>query len=340
MDPMTIAMLAQAGYGLYRGIKAQQGLRALQKQKMPNFMEAVAPYRENYELYKQQYKGGMGPGSLNLAQQQFGIQQAGLLRTPVSGQLRDQLGRAAAAGTGMFAQNLAAQNEAIRRGAISGMTSANQSISALQQRDIGTRLDLRLRQEQGYGQAMQQGFQDVLGAAGGLAKSQLATQEAAANRDLLREYYNLNKTNPNSTSLPADIMSIPSVGFRQNTTNTNPLAPVGPISVGRMSTPAAGPRPYSTGSAMPEGFIQPDLNGPVRIVGSAPASPYSTGSAMPEGFIQPNLNGPVNFLRPPGYETFMGGPFNPYSSYGGSEGYDLGIPPLRTRYSTPKTSFR
>jgi hypothetical protein len=237
VDPMTIAAIAQAGYGLYRGIKAQQGLRALQKQKMPSFMEAMAPYRENYDLYRQQYVGGMGPGSLNLAQQQFATQQAGLLRAPVSGQLRDQLGRVAAANTGMFAQNLAAQNEAIRRGAISGMTAANQSIAALQQRDVGTRLDQRLRQEQAYGQAMQQGFQDVIGAFGGYAMGQMNQKNLQADRQLYRDIYGIGKTTP-STSVSPAISSIPSMDLTQMTTNTDPLAPIGPIKVGnRYSTP-------------------------------------------------------------------------------------------------------
>ena len=305
MDPFTIAaMAAQAGYGLYRGIKAQKGLRALQKQRMPSYMEAMAPYRENYDLYRQQYVGGMGPGSLNLAQQQFATQQAGLLRAPVSGQLRDQLGRVAAASTGMFAQNLAAQNEAIRRGAISGMTAANQSIAALQQRDVGTRLDQRLRQEQAYGQAMQQGFQDVLGAAGGLATAKMAEKQM----DLYRDIYG--------------------VGKRVRTTADNVFNPNAPV------------LNFASGPAMPERTIQPNLNGPVTIVGGASTpSSFSTGSAMPEG-IAPNLNGPVTILPTPSYETFMGGPFNPYRSYGGFEGYDLGIPPLRTKYSTPKIRFK
>jgi len=288
MDPFTIAaMAAQAGYGLYRGIKAQKGLRALQKQRMPSYMEAMAPYRENYDLYRQQYVGGMGPGSLNLAQQQFATQQAGLLRAPVSGQLRDQLGRVAAASTGMFAQNLAAQNEAIRRGAISGMTAANQSIAALQQRDVGTRLDQRLRQEQAYGQAMQQGFQDVLGAAGGLATAKMAEKQM----DLYRDIYGVGKRVPTTTP-----------------TATPTVAPtVAP-------------------SAMTPSTSYEALTG--RTVGMYPtgSSELSIGAPTIASRSFPSL----------GPDLMSGIGIYPREEYN----YDLGLPTLRTRYSTPKSLFR
>ena len=161
-----------------------------------------------------------------------------------------------------------------------------------------------MRQEQAYGQAMQQGFQDVLGAAGGLATAKMAEKQM----DLYRDIYG--------------------VGKRVRTTADNVFNPNAPV------------LNFASGPAMPERTIQPNLNGPVTIVGGASTpSSFSTGSAMPEG-IAPNLNGPVTILPTPSYETFMGGPFNPYRSYGGFEGYDLGIPPLRTKYSTPKIRFK
>lgn len=200
LDPMTMAMIAQAGYGLYRGIKAQQGLNELQKQKMPSRMEAIEPMRENYNLYRQQYRTGMGPGSLNLARQQFGVQQAGLLQTPASGQLRDVMGRVAAANTGQFALNLAAQNEQIRRAGLAGMASTNIGISGLQERDAIDRLQNRLRQEQAYGQAAQQGFQDVLGAFGGYAMGKANAASAAEDRALVAQIYGLNKQTPVANS--------------------------------------------------------------------------------------------------------------------------------------------
>lgn len=314
MDPMTIATLAQAGYGLYRGIKAQQGLRALQKQRMPSLMESMGPLQENRRLYEQQFRQGLTPATRNLAQQQFAGTMAGQQRAAMDlsgGQMSSALSRLGAANTGQFALGLGAQNEAAQRAGMAGMVNTNQAISGLQRADAAQRLQQRLQMEQAYGQAMQQGFQDVLGAAGGFAKSRMAQLEADKQRQLWKDLYGVNKMNLNDVN--------------PNSNAVNPNAPV---------------LNFASGPAMPERSIQPNLNGPVTIIGGAPAaSPYSTGSAMPEGFIQPNLNGPVNVLPTPSYETFMGGPFDPYRSYGGYEGYDLGIPPLRTRYSTPKTRF-
>jgi len=311
MDPMTIAMLAQAGYGLYRGIKAQQGLRALQKQRMPSLMEAMGPLQENRRLYEQQFRQGLTPATRNLAQQQFAATQLGQQRAAADlsgGQMSSALSRLGALNTGQFALGLGAQNEAAQRAGMVGMIGANQSISGLQRADAAQRLQQRLQMEQAYGQAMQQGFQDVLGAAGGFAKSQMAASEAEKQRQLYRDLYGAD----NRTA---------------------------PTTAGNVFNPNAPVLNFASGPAMPERTIQPNLNGSVTIVGGASTpSPFSTGSAMPEG-IAPNLNGPVTILPTPSYETFMGGPFDPYRSYGGYEGYDLGIPPLRTRYSTPKTRF-
>jgi len=177
MDPFTIAaMAAQAGYGLYRGIKAQQGLRALQKQRMPSLMEAMGPLQENRRLYEQQFRQGLTPATRNMAQQQFAATQLGQQRAAADlsgGQMSSALSRLGALNTGQFALGLGAQNEAAQRAGMAGMIGANQSISGLQRADAAQRLQQRLQQEQAYGQAMQQGFQDVLGAAGGLAMSQM-----------------------------------------------------------------------------------------------------------------------------------------------------------------------
>jgi hypothetical protein len=312
MDPFTIAaMAAQAGYGLYRGIKAQRGLRALQKQRMPSLMEAMGPLQESRRLYQQQYRQGLTPATRNLAQQQFAATQLGQQRAASDlsgGQMSSALSRLGALNTGQFALGLGAQNEAAQRAGMAGMVNMNQAISGLQRADAAQRLQQRLQMEQAYGQAMQQGFQDVLGAASGLATAQMAANEAEKQRQLYRDLYGEGNRTPNA-SVSTAISSIPSMGLSQMSRNTNPLTPIGPISVGRMSTPAATPSPFSTGSAMPEG-------------------------------IAPDLNGPVTILPTPSYETFMGRPFDPYGPYGGYGGYDLGIPPLRTKYSTPKTRFR
>ena len=216
MDPMTIAMLAQAGYGLYRGIKAQQGLRALQKQRMPSMMEAMGPLQENRRLYEQQFRQGLTPATRNLAQQQFAASQLGQQRAAMDlsgGQMSSALSRMNAANTGQFALGLGAQNEAAQRAGMAGMVGANQSISALQRADAAQRLAQRQQMEQAYGQAMQQGFQDVLGAAGGYAMGQMQMSEAAKQRQLYRDLYGSDKTVPTTTTGAVAGPMTPSTSF-------------------------------------------------------------------------------------------------------------------------------
>lgn len=201
MDPMTIAMLAQAGYGLYRGIKAQQGLRALQKQAMPSYMEAMGPLQESRRLYEQQFRQGLTPATRNLAQQQFASSQLGQQRAAMDlsgGQMSSALSRMNAANTGQFALGLGAQNEAAQRAGMAGIVNMNQAISGLQRADIAQRLAQRQQMEQAYGTAMQQGFADVLGAASGFAQA----GEAEKQRQLYRDIYGVEKTTPSTTTSP------------------------------------------------------------------------------------------------------------------------------------------
>ena len=213
---MTIAMLAQAGYGLYRGIKAQQGLRALQKQRMPSLMESMGPLQENRRLYEQQFRQGLTPATRTLAQQQFAGSQAGQQRAAMDlsgGQMSSALSRLGAANTGQFALGLAAQNEAAQRQGMAGLVGANQSISGLQRADAAQRLAQRQQMEQAYGTAMQQGFQDVLGAAGGYAMGQMQMSEAAKQRQLMRDLYGLDETAPVTTTETVASPMTPSTSF-------------------------------------------------------------------------------------------------------------------------------
>ena len=54
-----ISSLVQAGYGAYRGIKAQKGLDALAKQRKARFMDAAAPIQQNRQFGLQQMKQGL-----------------------------------------------------------------------------------------------------------------------------------------------------------------------------------------------------------------------------------------------------------------------------------------
>lgn len=197
MDPFTIAaMAAQGGSALYRLIKAQQGLDAVKKQRMPSLMEAMAPLQENRRLYEQQFRQGLTPATRNMAQQQFAATQLGQQRAAADlsgGQMSSALSRLGALNTGQFALGLGAQNEAAQRAGMAGMIGVNQGISALQRADAAQRLQQRLELERQLGLGFQQAGQDILGAFGGLAMFQMQQKNAEANRQLYRDLYGLDK---------------------------------------------------------------------------------------------------------------------------------------------------
>jgi len=292
----AVAAALQAAYGGYQLIKAQEQMRKLQKQPMPTRMDAQAPMRENYELYKQQYLGGMGPGSLNLANQQFAVQQAGLLQTPASGQMRDVMGRVAAANRGQYATNLAAQNEQISRAGLAGMASANLGISGLTERDAVDRLQARRQQETAYAGAMESGVNNMFGALTGLGASRMAQEQNKDYMDMMRQYYGLNRQNPGQTP---------------QTNISNPSAQV-PVPVAGSMTPSTSFEGLMgrTAGMYPSGSSELSIGAPTLNTRSFPSLPSTD-----------LMNG---IGRYPGEE------YN----------YDLGLPPLRTRYSTPRTTFR
>lgn len=189
MDPLTIALisgLVQGGVAAYRNVKASKGLAALEKQRLPSYMDAAAPIQENKQMYSQMARTGMGPASLNLARNQFAAGQNALAAAPAGGQLRTQIGRLASANAGGFANQLAAQNEAIRRQGMAGVAQANLGLSGLQQRDVGVALQRRTEAERAYGQAIQDSRREMLGALAGVGTAAIGQQQFGKQMD----YYN------------------------------------------------------------------------------------------------------------------------------------------------------
>ena len=239
MDPMTmmaISGLVELGSGAYRNIKAQKGLAALEKQRLPQYMDAAAPIMENKQMYSQMAKTGMGPASLNLARNTFAAGQNALTAAPAGGQLRTQIGRMASANAGGFANQLAGQNESIRRNAIGNVAQQNMALSDLQQRDIGVGLQRRFKAEDNYGQAIQDSRKTMLGAFEGYATASLNNQNAALDREAeFGDLYNAQPASP-----PAAVLSIPSRGLPPPPVYS-PSAPSAPAPLpnfGRFNTPA------------------------------------------------------------------------------------------------------
>ena len=192
MDPMTMMLIsgfADAGVSAYRNIKAKKGLAELEKQRLPQYMDAAAGLQENKKMYGDMAKSGMGPGSLNLAKSTFAAGQSALTAAPAGGQLRTQIGRLAGANAGGFANSLAAQNEGIRRQGMSGVAQANLGLSELQQRDIGVGLQRRFKAEEDYGQAIQDSRRQFMGAVTGGASGYMDYKNLQEDRALARDMY-------------------------------------------------------------------------------------------------------------------------------------------------------
>jgi len=190
---------AQAVYGIYRGVKAQQGLNALATQRTARYMDAAGPLQESRRLYQKQYNEGMGASSRALAEQNFASSLLSGQRQAAEqsgGQMSNALSRMGAMGNANFALNLAAQNEAIRRQGLGGLSQANSQLSGLQQRDIANDIYQRQQTEQAYGQAKQQAFQDVLGAGMGIAKMNMAQKNIDADRQMFRDVYGSRNQTP------------------------------------------------------------------------------------------------------------------------------------------------
>jgi len=192
---MLISGFVDAGASAYRNIKSKKGLAELDKQRLPQYMDAAAGLQENKKMYGDMAKSGMGPGSLNLAKNTFAAGQNALTAAPGGGQLRTQIGRLAGANAGGFANQLAAQNEGIRRQGMSGVAQANLGLSELQQRDIGVGLQRRFKAEEEYGQAIQDSRRQFMGAVSGLASGFMDYKNLQEDRDLTRQYYGLKDPN-------------------------------------------------------------------------------------------------------------------------------------------------
>lgn len=166
----------QAGYGIYQAANSASLLKKLSKQKKARYMDAAAPIQENKAIGERMAKTGLDATTRAVAEQTQASAAAGQYRqfTDMSGgQMSSALGRIGAFNTSQLGQQLGTMNQsAIERGRNIQMM-ANQQISGLQRADVQQDISYRERTESNLGMAKQQGIQNVLGAVGGYAQSQM-----------------------------------------------------------------------------------------------------------------------------------------------------------------------
>lgn len=176
IEAALISAGLQAGYGIYQAANSASLLKKLSKQKKARYMDAAAPIQENRAIGQQMAKTGIDATTRSIAEQTQASAAAGQYRqfTDMSGgQMSSALGRIGAFNTTQLGQQLGAMNQsAIERGRNIQMM-ANQQISGLQRADVQQDISYRERVESNLGMAKQQGIQNVLGAVGGYAQSQM-----------------------------------------------------------------------------------------------------------------------------------------------------------------------
>lgn len=169
MDPLTISLIGQTGYGIYQALNAGSRLKKLTAEKKPRYMDASSGIQENKQMGEQLYKTGLVPSAEAMMDQSAAAQTAGLYRraTDVSGgQMSSLIGRLGAANLYQLGLQKGSLEQAAKERGMGIMMGANREISNLQRADVSQDISYRERTESALGTAKQQGALNVLGALG------------------------------------------------------------------------------------------------------------------------------------------------------------------------------
>lgn len=206
MDPLTLSLVGQTGYGIYQMLNSANLMNKLKTEKKPRYMDAASGLQENKALGEQMYKRGLTPSAEAMMDQSAAAQTAGLYRqaTDVSGgQMSSLIGRLGASNLYQLGLQKGSLEQAAKERGMGIMMGANREISNLQRADVAQDISYRERTEAALGTAKQQGALNVMGALGAYSqgkqygdyldylKSSNAVQPNAASSDLAM--------NPNSS---------------------------------------------------------------------------------------------------------------------------------------------
>jgi hypothetical protein len=158
--------VAQGVLGGIQTAVALKRLADLRKEKMPSYLDNIAPLQENVNMWEQRMNQGIPQSFLNQATQQNAQGTASAYRyinDTSGGQLGGAFSRVAALDRVRFATSIAAMNDQARREAMGYLANARSQL--VQQQNQQTAQDLRYRQmrEQALGQALRAGTQNLTG---------------------------------------------------------------------------------------------------------------------------------------------------------------------------------
>lgn len=185
MDPMTILslinlakgsgggmnplkMVGQAAGAIGGGIQMLVGYNQLMKAKklpFPDYTSGMQYANENMEMYRRQYKEGLGDDMLGGVRKETSAQTAKTLRslaetTPqFAGQAASRIGALDRMSTEV---NLSKMDESYKRSAIGGMTRSASEISTIQQRDVTAKREYKMMAQQAAGEAIKTGSENLV----------------------------------------------------------------------------------------------------------------------------------------------------------------------------------
>ena len=298
MDPVTAMAIAEGGYNIYRGIKAQQGINEISGQRQARYMDAASPIQQNIAMARRQYNQGLSPLAEARAREAFGSSQAKTYRQATEfsgGQMSSALGRMGALQNYRFGSDIAMQDQMARERGQQMLMGQNLQLSSLQQRDVAQDISDRQRTLQNYGLARQQAIQGVFSAGTGAVMANMAKEERAKDRAMMSSLYGGAKTPSGDANVPSPINLVGEPGsFRFS-------SPIGPKeeSPNLMNLP-----PSMGGTNLKAGFM-PQPSTPPNLMNLPP-----TMGGVKNRFSTPASTIQVpNFSTPPGMGDMSGDPF-------------------------------
>ena len=171
MDPFTLMQLAkvagQAASAIGGGVQMLVGMNQLSKARklpFPDYTSGMQYANENMEMYRRQYKRGLGDDTLGGVRKEKSAQTAKTLRSlaetapQFSGQATS---RVTALDRMSTEANLSNMNESVKRNAMSGLSRAAADKTEILQRQVTAQRDYRMMAEEAAGSAIATGSENL-----------------------------------------------------------------------------------------------------------------------------------------------------------------------------------
>lgn len=168
MSPNPMKIAGQAAGAIGGSIQMIVGLNQLRKAKklpFPDYSSGMQYANENMEMYRRQYREGLGDDFLGGVRKETSAATAKTLRSlaetapQFSGQAASRITALDRAST---EATLSGMNEQTKRTALSGMTRSAADISEIQQRDVKAKRDYKMMAEEAAGEAIARGSENLV----------------------------------------------------------------------------------------------------------------------------------------------------------------------------------